>query len=169
MGTETQKQREKERKKGRELLRGRCNLNKGGILRGAVNLAKGVLCAQWKSNTWWTHDKEDGHLDDSVEGMHWDDPHSRHLRGGTCGPWGCLQPPPSHLWSCDLQKNVNSTRGTECPLLVYTFSSLVPVPWVSRLLLSLLSPHVPLFATAWTVAAQAPLSMRFPRQDYWGG
>ena len=71
--------------------------------------------------------------------------------------------------TCDLQKNVNSTRGTECPLLVYTFSSLVPVPWVSRLLLSLMSPHVPLFATAWTVAAQAPLSMRFPRQDYWGG
>ena len=26
-----------------------------------------------------------------------------------------------------------------------------------------------LFATAWTVARQTPLSMRFPRQEYWGG
>ena len=25
------------------------------------------------------------------------------------------------------------------------------------------------FATPWTVACQAPLSMRFPRQDYWSG
>ena len=27
----------------------------------------------------------------------------------------------------------------------------------------------PLFATPWTVACQAPLSMRFPRQEYWNG
>ena len=27
--------------------------------------------------------------------------------------------------------------------------------------------HVPLFATLWTVARQAPLSMGFPRQEYW--
>ena len=25
------------------------------------------------------------------------------------------------------------------------------------------------FATPWTVACQAPLSMRFPRQEYWSG
>ena len=25
------------------------------------------------------------------------------------------------------------------------------------------------FATPWTVARQAPLSMRFPRQEYWSG
>ena len=29
--------------------------------------------------------------------------------------------------------------------------------------------HVWLFATPWTVAHPAPLSMRFPRQEYWGG
>ena len=29
--------------------------------------------------------------------------------------------------------------------------------------------HVQLFATPWTVACQAPLSMEFPRQEYWGG
>ena len=27
--------------------------------------------------------------------------------------------------------------------------------------------RVQLFATPWTVACQAPLSMRFPRQEYW--
>ena len=31
-----------------------------------------------------------------------------------------------------------------------------------------LSP-VPLFATPWTVARQAALSMGFPRQEYWSG
>ena len=34
--------------------------------------------------------------------------------------------------------------------------------------LSLVS-HVRLFATPWTVACQAPLSMRFSRQEYWSG
>ena len=29
--------------------------------------------------------------------------------------------------------------------------------------------HVQLFATPWTVAHQAPLSMEFPRQEYWSG
>ena len=29
--------------------------------------------------------------------------------------------------------------------------------------------HVRLFATPWTVACQAPLSMRFSRQEYWSG
>ena len=29
--------------------------------------------------------------------------------------------------------------------------------------------HVPLFATPWTVARQAPLSVGFPRQEYWSG
>ena len=29
--------------------------------------------------------------------------------------------------------------------------------------------HVQLFATAWTVAHQTPLSMGFPRQEYWSG
>ena len=29
--------------------------------------------------------------------------------------------------------------------------------------------HVQLFVTLWTVAHQAPLSMGFPRQEYWSG
>ena len=40
-----------------------------------------------------------------------------------------------------------------------------------RFLLLLLSPfsRVQLLATPWTVAYQAPLSMRFSRQEYWSG
>ena len=37
-----------------------------------------------------------------------------------------------------------------------------------RLVVQSLS-HVQLFATAWTVAHQTPLSMGFPRQEYWSG
>ena len=29
--------------------------------------------------------------------------------------------------------------------------------------------HVPLFVTSWTIARQTPLSMGFPRQEYWNG
>ena len=29
--------------------------------------------------------------------------------------------------------------------------------------------HVQLFVTPWTVACQAPLSMGFPREEYWSG
>ena len=32
-----------------------------------------------------------------------------------------------------------------------------------------LHSHVLLFSTPWTVAHQPPLSMRFPRQEYWSG
>ena len=36
-------------------------------------------------------------------------------------------------------------------------------------LLLFYSRHVQLFATPWTVARQAPLSMGFSRQEYWSG
>ena len=35
--------------------------------------------------------------------------------------------------------------------------------------MSVLSHSVQLFATLWTVAHQAPLSMGFSRQEYWSG
>ena len=40
------------------------------------------------------------------------------------------------------------------------------VPLNSELSFFVLS-HVQLFATSWTVAHQTPLSMGFPRQEYW--
>ena len=39
---------------------------------------------------------------------------------------------------------------------------------LSLIVVQLLS-HVRLFATSWTVARQVPLSMGFPRQEYWSG
>ena len=33
----------------------------------------------------------------------------------------------------------------------------------------LVAKSCPILATPWTVARQAPLSMGFPRQDYWNG
>ena len=33
----------------------------------------------------------------------------------------------------------------------------------------LVAKSCPILATPWTVACQAPLSMGFPRQEYWGG
>ena len=47
-----------------------------------------------------------------------------------------------------------------------------PVCWLTWLLSACVfscSNHVQLFATPWTVAHQAPLSMGFSRQDYWSG
>ena len=37
------------------------------------------------------------------------------------------------------------------------------------MLCCVLLSHVQLFVTPWTVANQAPLSMGFPRQEYWSG
>ena len=35
--------------------------------------------------------------------------------------------------------------------------------------MGLITKSCPTLATPWTVAHQAPLSMGFPRQEYWGG
>ena len=61
------------------------------------------------------------------------------------------------------------TRCFVCPLhefvspVLCKFSQL----WVSEWVKSL--SHVWLFATAWTIAYQAPQSMEFSRQEYWSG
>ena len=43
---------------------------------------------------------------------------------------------------------------------LYLSQFFVAVQWLS---------HVQLFATLWAIAPQAPLSMGFPRQEYWSG
>ena len=55
---------------------------------------------------------------------------------------------------CEFQ----SSRHTEEPVNTW--------PWI--FVIQLLS-HAQLFATAWTVACQAPLSMGLPRQESWSG
>ena len=42
-------------------------------------------------------------------------------------------------------------------------------PQVKSFLLFVVLSHVQLFASPWTTACQAPLSMGFPRQEYWRG
>ena len=42
-----------------------------------------------------------------------------------------------------------------------------PVMWLIRCAVLSGFSHFPLFATPWTVAHQAPLSMGFSRQEYW--
>ena len=43
------------------------------------------------------------------------------------------------------------------------------LPEIHMVKTSVCVSHDPLFATSWTVAHQAPLSMRFSRQGYWSG
>ena len=49
-----------------------------------------------------------------------------------------------------------------------TFSSIISTD-SSMAGVCMLVSHVQLFATPWTVAHQAPLSMEFSRQEYWSG
>ena len=46
--------------------------------------------------------------------------------------------------------------------------SISVVNWLFAVVVQSLS-HVQLFVISWTVACQAPLSMGFPRQEYWSG
>ena len=56
------------------------------------------------------------------------------------------------------------------PPLAGGFFSIVPQgkPKLGKIRLDQIS-RVRLFVTPWTVARQAPLSMGFPRQEYWNG
>ena len=75
--------------------------------------------------------------------------------------------PPSPLIGCKyslayaiFSDELNTSPSLQDPIEV------VPIP-IKMLLLPL--SHVQVFATLWTAACQAPLSMGFPRQEYWSG
>ena len=59
---------------------------------------------------------------------------------------------------CDLPEAVFTSQPARLTPEPKPCSSCVPVQSFSR---------VPLFLTLWTVAHQTPLSMEFPRQEYW--
>ena len=62
------------------------------------------------------------------------------------------------------------TCRVEADNLSLILMSLQEIVWVFRNFFGAHSlSHVWLFATPWTVARQAPLSMRFSRQEYWSG
>ena len=80
-------------------------------------------------------------------------------------PTPVFLPGQSHGWrslvGSMVSQRVEHDWTTEHTLTLPTY------PWVSEWV-KLLS-HVRLFATPWTVAPQAPLSMGFSRQEYWSG
>ena len=59
----------------------------------------------------------------------------------------------------------------DCPSGSITFTSCIYKPYMPSWHVCMLScfSRVWLFATPWTSACQAPLSMGFPRQEYWSG
>ena len=66
------------------------------------------------------------------------------------------------IWVC-LIRNINISS--------YSFSlttKSVTYVWLCCVCVHVLS-HIRLFATPWTLAYQAPLSMEFSRQEYWNG
>ena len=64
----------------------------------------------------------------------------------------------------------NYAPGPGRPLMEETNAKLVnTVTYKVIMASSRLFGHVQLFATPWTVAHQAPLSMRLPRQEHWSG
>ena len=49
-------------------------------------------------------------------------------------------------------------------------SDMLPIPLIKIVVIVVeLLSRVQLFVTPWTVAHQAPMSMEFSRQEYWGG
>ena len=62
-----------------------------------------------------------------------------------------------------LLPNGDAEGSQNLPYLTFTWGCF------SYIYKSLLCSHVWLFATLWTVARQAPLSMGFSRQEYWSG
>ena len=43
------------------------------------------------------------------------------------------------------------------------------IPWHALCVSACVLSHIQLFATPWTLAHQPPLSMGFPKQEYWSG
>ena len=79
--------------------------------------------------------------------------------------------PPSNL----KQSNIWPDELYYCVLVICSLSEgnfltedSYSLRWSSACMLSHIS-HVQLFATPWTLALQAPLSMGFSRQEYWSG
>ena len=66
-------------------------------------------------------------------------------------------------------KKTEEFRHKECLLCVWCCPKCWCVPSVSYLCVCVSHLVVPNFATPWTVAHWAPLSMEFSRQEYWSG
>ena len=80
--------------------------------------------------------------------------------------------PVQETWVGSLSWKDPLEKSTAAPLQ-YSFlgNSMDRETWLARVLACVVSrfSHVPLFATHWTVACQALLSMGFSRQEHWSG
>ena len=81
----------------------------------------------------------------------------------------CLSPPPGEPRRPFLL--IGAFKGEVCVMGLHTPHLLSPAPAKHSTCVCVPShlSRVCLFATPWTVARQAPLSMGFPRQEYWSG
>ena len=70
---------------------------------------------------------------------------------------GPQTPNPMDTFEKQIQSKINFINYN---FFVFTYKSMVLAQSLS---------HIQLFATPWTVACQAPLSMGFSRQEYWSG
>ena len=71
-----------------------------------------------------------------------------------------------YIYICDCIKKIRKTNKTDNTITSVIRGYLCLLPFT---LCAWLLSHVWLFATPWTVAQQAPLSMGFSRQEYWSG
>ena len=67
-------------------------------------------------------------------------------------------------------QSLRNFHRTDCQTTsLKSFSHLLWLSYISPWLVVQSLNCVRLFATPWTVACQAPLSMKFPREEYWSG
>ena len=76
--------------------------------------------------------------------------------------------PKNPEWRQTSKKNCNKARIAILLKYLSFLSLYLTVPLLSFMVVQSLN-HVQLFVTPWTLAHQAPLSMGFPRQEYWSG
>ena len=108
--------------------------------------------------------------------LEWDYDSTTSSQRPMCNFWetgGTLRPPEAGVitdakinhcffckWEMETSNLVLSSLSDKAGRLTILLASLCPACMIS---------HVQLFETPWTVACQAPLSMGFPRQEYWSG
>ena len=83
-------------------------------------------------------------------------------------PWTARGIPSRWYFEQLSKKGRGSDSGTAVQVVALTRSEIQLLLYLEGYMLSRFS-HVWLFVTPWTVAHQAPLSMRFSRQEYWRG
>jgi len=70
-------------------------------------------------------------------------------------------------WSCSVMSNHQRPHGLQPTRLLHPWDFPGRITGVGCVLSRF--SHIWLFATLWTIAHQAPLSMGFSRQEYWSG